>query len=185
MQNYQFSIKLLLAILILGMVSFSGCSAQDENTTSKNILTPGTWRFYGHLGEYIDTIATHRILNKADWDIIYPETEDAFGLKEDDKNYPESGQWRGEFWGKYMLSVVAAARYYHSEELKERIAMAIKGLLSYMDKNGYLGTYTHSDFVTGNNWNVWTRKYTLVYLNHGNYFKTLKYWMQPKNSPIN
>lgn len=153
--------KSLKALLFLQMFFVFGCSMNNEKTIPLKVLIPGEWKFHGHLGNYIDTIATHRILDKASWDIIYPETEDAFGLKEDDKNYPKSGQWRGEFWGKYMLSVIAAAKYYKSDELKRRIAKAVDGLLSHQEKNGYLGTYVHSDFVVGNNWNVWSRKYTL------------------------
>ncbi len=155
------SIKSLKALLFLHILVAFGCSTNTEKTLPDKALTSGEWRFHGHFGNYIDTIATHRILDKANWDIIYPETEDAFGLKEDDKNYPESGQWRGEFWGKYMLSVIAAAKYYKSDELKGRIARAVDGLLSHQEKNGYLGTYVHSDFVVGNNWNIWSRKYTL------------------------
>lgn len=156
--------KLLISFLIvlsLGMFSFFGCSFSDEKATTKSELTSGVWKFNGHLGNYINTIATKRILDTTNWKIVYPETEDAFGLKEDDKKYPELGQWRGEFWGKYMLSVIAAARYYSSEELEERIAIAVEGFLSHMEENGYLGTYVHSDFLIGNNWNVWSRKYTL------------------------
>ena len=150
-----------LIVLFLWIISFYGCVPHTEQSIPDNELTPGEWHFKGHLGDYIDTIAKHRILDKKSWEAIYPETEEAFVLKVDDRNYPESGQWRGEFWGKYMLSAIAAAKYYHSKELKQRIAKAVDGLLSHMDKDGYLGTYKHPDFVEGNNWNVWCRKYTL------------------------
>jgi len=161
MKTLRFSIKSLIVPLSLAILIYSGCSVNDGKTDAKNELTPGEWRFRGHLGNYIDTIATHRILDKASWEMIYTETEDAFGLREDDEGYPQNGRWRGEFWGKYMLSVVAAAKYYNSEELKERIAGAVEGLLSHMEENSYLGTYTRSGFVVGSNWNIWCRKYTL------------------------
>lgn len=135
-----------------------------QNVKSKNaddFLSSGQWQFSGHIGNYIDRISEKRILNEDNWNIIYPETEEAFRLREDDKNYPQNGQWRGEFWGKYILSVIAARHYYHSDELESRIKKAVEGLLSTQDENGYIGTYEHSDFVVGNNWNVWSRKYTL------------------------
>ena len=75
-------------------------------------MEPGHWKFKGHLGDYIDKIAEKRILDPEQWEIIYPETESAFELREDDNTHPDFGAWRGEFWGKYMLSVIAAARYY-------------------------------------------------------------------------
>jgi DUF1680 family protein len=153
--------KKSLMILFIIILNFSGCSIKQNEIQSKSELTPGIWRFQGHLGNYIDKISQQRILKKTVWKIIYPETEDAFGIKEDDKYFPKYGRWRGEFWGKYMLSVIAAAKYYRSEELKDRIAGAVDGLLSHMEKDGYLGTYAKSDFLVGNNWNIWCRKYTL------------------------
>ena len=157
----QLSTKFMMSLLFLGILSYLGCSTHDEKVIHSGELTPGEWHFKGHLGDYIDTIAVHRILDKKSWDTIYPEIEEAFAIKADDKYYPESGQWRGEFWGKYILSAIAASKYYHSDELKNRIAQAVKGLQAYQEKNGYLGTYKHSGFVIGNNWNVWSQKYTL------------------------
>jgi hypothetical protein len=119
------------------------------------------WHFSGHIGDYIDRIATNRILEKSSWNEIYPETEEAFRLREDDVNYPRKGEWRGEFWGRYILSAIAASNYYHSEKVKYRIEQAVDGLLRTQEENGYIGTYSRSDFVIGNNWNVWCRKYTL------------------------
>lgn len=147
----------ILVILIL----FTGCTDKKSTTEQTCELVPGKWRFHSHIGSYIDKISEQRIMDAENWEIIYPETEKAFELREDDKNYPKVGRWRGEFWGKYMLSVVAAARYYESEELKTRIATAVEGFLQHQEENGYLGTYEHSDFLVGNNWNVWCRKYTL------------------------
>ncbi len=136
--------------------------AQKNNISSQGEqITCCEWKFSGHVGQYINEISKNRILNIDSWNRIYPETEDAFRLREDDGNYPENGQWRGEFWGKYILSVIAASRYYHSDELKIRVKTAVEGLLSTQEENGYIGTYEHSDFVVGNNWNIWSRKYTL------------------------
>jgi uncharacterized protein len=154
--------KFLTVFALLLVVGMTGCSGQqDGNAMSGSALQPGEWMFRGHLGNYIDNISQARILDKASWDTFYPETEEAFQLREDDSAYPKKGAWRGEFWGKYILSTIAAAKYYQSEELKTRIADATDGLLAHMEPNGYLGTYTHSEFLVGNNWNVWCRKYTL------------------------
>jgi len=119
------------------------------------------WHFSGHLGKYTDRIAENRILNETCWRTIYPETEEAFRLRKDDLNYPKKGDWRGEFWGRYILSAIAASHYYHSDDLKYRIEQAVEGLLTTQEENGYIGTYKRSDFLIGNNWNLWSRKYTL------------------------
>lgn len=129
-----------------------------------SILKPaatGNWRVTGFWGERIDTMAKARLLDPEAWDIIYPETEEAFRLREDDKSHPGRGVWRGEFWGKYILSAVDACRYYSSDMLKEKIAKAVEGLLSTQDTNGYIGTYTDSAFFSKCTWNIWGRKYTL------------------------
>lgn len=130
----------------------------------KDTVSPvplGALRWDGHLGERLDTLAKARILDAEAWRTFYPEIEDAFRLRQDDEKFPKQGVWRGEFWGKYTLSAIAAQRYYQSTELKQRLAQAVRGLLSAQTPNGYLGTYKHSDFFRGNTWNVWSRKYTL------------------------
>ncbi len=121
----------------------------------------GSVRWRGHLGERLDLISRARITSPVAWERIYPETEDAFRQREDDRDHPRAGHWRGEFWGKYILSAVAAQRYYRDEALKERIARAVEGLLSAQEPNGYLGTYRHSAFAGPTTWNIWCRKYTL------------------------
>ncbi|QGY47731.1 hypothetical protein GM418_29925 [Maribellus comscasis] len=156
-------ISLIYILIVLSSVAVS-CRTNNNNTNEKQSeseLVFGEWHFSGHLGNYIDNISEQRILGQEKWDMIYPETEEAFRLREDDKNYPEYGRWRGEFWGKYILSAIATAKYYHSDELKAKIAEAVEGISKLQDENGYIGTYAHSDFLEGNNWNVWTRKYTL------------------------
>lgn len=151
---------LVIILLLTGFILTS-------HVQSPPSLSPGKagarceWHFSGHLGETLDRIAGQRILDQESWNLIYPETEEAFRLREDDLSYPKYGRWRGEFWGKYILSVIAACNYYQSEELEQRIRDAVEGLISTQEENGYIGTYVHSDFLVGNNWNVWCRKYTL------------------------
>ena len=168
MEKIQFRCYFSLSnFIIIALVSFYLCTVNKAYSQKRNAIYPGEdavscqWRFSGHIGNYIDKISEQRILNQDNWDKIYTETEEAFRLRDDDQNYPQRGQWRGEFWGKYILSVIAACRYYQSDELKSRIQKAVEGLLTTQDENGYIGTYKHSDFVIGNNWNVWSRKYTL------------------------
>lgn len=138
-----------------------GWAKESSKPGPYRVMEPGQWRFQGHFGQYIDTVSQSRILEKSAWDQIYPETEEAFEVREDDRAFPTWGAWRGEFWGKYILSTIAAADYYDSDELKSRVATATAGLLTHMQADGYLGTYQHPEFLEGENWNVWCRKYTL------------------------
>lgn len=134
---------------------------EKEETGVQTEMEPGYWKFGGHIGQTIDKIAHNRILDKEKWNMIYPEIEEAYRLRQDDSAFPKFGAWRGEFWGKYMLSVIAAAQYYQSEELAERIKKVTYSFLETQDENGYIGTYKKTDFLEGNNWNIWGRKYTL------------------------
>lgn len=124
-------------------------------------LPLGSWKFRDWVGARIDAVSGARLITQSAWDALYPQTEAAFSLREDDVARPGAGQWRGEFWGKYMLCAIAACRYYGDGALRERIAAAAHGLLKTQDESGYIGTYRDAGFLLGNNWNVWCRKYTL------------------------
>ena len=94
---------------------------EDRVQDSISPVPLGALRWKGPLGERLDALAHARILDAVAWDKFYPETEDAFRRREDDEKFPKQGVWRGEFWGKYMLSVIAPQRYYQSAELNQRI----------------------------------------------------------------
>jgi len=113
----EYYINVTIASLIsIFLFTFNKISAQNKrNSLPQKIQIPYEWHFSGHFGQYIDAISEKRIINKDNWNKIYSETEEAFRLREDDKNYPISGFWAGEFWGKYILSVIAASHYYQSD----------------------------------------------------------------------
>ncbi len=128
----------------------------------------------GYHGALIDTFFEGRIMSKHAREEIYQETEDAFKYQRDDES--GVGIWQGEYWGKWMISACRAARYNHSEELREFIRRGAKKLTTYQREDGYLGTYKNSKLVfpctpeegkafIGSpvewNWNLWCRKYTL------------------------
>jgi len=154
-------IPIQYGLFILFLFLFSCIQQSNQSSVSEPEIQNTTWRFKGHLGQTIDKIAHNRILDEEKWKMIYPEIEEAYRLRQDDGAYPKFGAWRGEFWGKYMLSVIGAARYYQSEELTERIKNVTYSFIETQDENGYIGTYKKTDFLEGNNWNIWGRKYTL------------------------
>ena len=152
---------MLRNLFIIFLISILISCSKSNNENSENAANSENWQFRGHIGQTIDKIAHNRIIDEEKWSIIYPEIEEAYKLRNDDDSYPEFGAWRGEFWGKYMLSVIAAAKYYQSEELTERIKKVTYSFIETQDENGYIGTYKKTDFLEGNNWNIWGRKYTL------------------------
>jgi uncharacterized protein len=104
-------VKITTVLIFFTLISCHTTNVHQGLNLPDKGLMPGDWHFSGHLGKYIDKISEHRILDLNNWNVIYPETEEAFRLREDDKNYPKRGEWRGEFWGKYILSAIAACHY--------------------------------------------------------------------------
>lgn len=128
----------------------------------QNILTPASdIKVSGELGERIDAVSRARLLGQQVWDGLYPQIMEAFLKRPDDAQKPDFGLWRGEFFGKYMLSCIDACRYYRDEELGQRILKGTRELIATQEQDGYIGTYADPMFVMGNTWNIWCAKYTL------------------------
>ncbi|MBN1346026.1 MAG: glycoside hydrolase family 127 protein [Phycisphaerae bacterium] len=129
------------------------------------LLPLGSATLQGHIGTIIDTVVRARITSEFARTQIYPETIEAFRKRVDDRMKPQQGFWQGEFWGKWVLGAIAAARYTGNPELKVFVRKAVDELIATQDANGYIGTYHDSAFVRCDgkrmNWNVWCRKYTL------------------------
>ena len=130
----------------------------------RDTMTPaplGTVSLGGRVGDELDKVVDARVLSAHGADEILPEAVEAFRKQEDDRLFPGRGLWQGEFWGKWMLSAVAAQRYTDDAELESVIQKSVDDLLATQRADGYIGTYHDSSFVEGNCWNVWCRKYTL------------------------
>lgn len=119
----------------------------------------------GHVGARLDTVLHARILSAHARTTIVPEAVEAFRQRVDDRLEPLNGLWQGEFWGKWMLSAVAAQQYTRDEALLEAIRSSCSELIATQDRDGYIGTYSDSSFCRSSpghfNWNIWCRKYTL------------------------
>ncbi len=132
-------------------------------------LTPvplGTWSFDGKLGRRIDRILERRITSEFARNEIHSELMETFRARVDDVIRPGYGMWQGEFWGKWVLSAIAAARYTQDDALRSLIRDSVDQVLATQDDDGYLGTYQNPDFIIppgeqGMNWNIWGRKYAL------------------------
>jgi len=122
-------------------------------------------RLNGHVGDRLHAVLEARILSQHARTEIIGEALEAFRRRVDDRLRPGSGLWQGEFWGKWMLSAIAAQRYSGDAALRDTIASSCRELLETQDPDGYIGTYSDSSFVRsgegGRNWNIWCRKYTL------------------------
>ena len=131
--------------------------------------------FEGDVGELFDRFIRRRITDDFAVNEILRETETVFEEKLDDKDFPV-GMWRGEFWGKLVISMCRVYHWKHDEKIREILTSTVDKILSYQEEDGYIGTYKnsrhimHCDPLEGLravgfecewNWNVWCRKYTL------------------------
>ncbi|MBQ8641975.1 MAG: glycoside hydrolase family 127 protein [Clostridia bacterium] len=128
----------------------------------------------GEIGSRYDRFVYERITGKFAIDEIWKEAEECFRDQYDDEY--AAGMWRGEFWGKLLLSAARVCTMKNDSRLKEDIRASVYRMLAYQRADGYLSTYRDSDSIFSPkpedarrdvgwdcpyNWNIWGQKYTL------------------------
>ena len=88
-----------------------------------NPLSAGTTKLMGKVGFQADTFFEQRVKSDFAHNEIYRETEDQFRIRDDD--VLAVGMWRGEFWGKWIISACCVAAYENNAELKEFIHKSV------------------------------------------------------------
>lgn len=125
------------------------------------------------IGRRFDVFCHKRVMGDFATREILGEAERFFVTRLDDEF--GSGMWRGEFYGKLMLSAVRVARMKGDSEFKEKLRSSAYRLIENQEEDGYLSTYLNRknvfemdksdptrDIVGWNSsWNVWCQKYTL------------------------
>lgn len=132
--------------------SFSETNNKEPKKKSLSVLTPvksSTVKLKGYSGSKIDLCISHRIKMQDVEHLIEP-----FTIK------TESWGWQSEFWGKWMLSTVAAYKYKQDPELMQIMKDAVAGLLATQLENGYIGNYPPKNQLTA--WDIWGRKYSML-----------------------
>ena len=134
---------------------------------------PAAVRIRGAIGEKMNSLFRGRIVSKEGRERIFGEARQAFERRDDDAD-GVSGSWRGEFWGKEMLSTARVAELLDDPELKAFLKDECHRMMKRQDADGYLGSYADKEFVvvTRTNecwkkcgwypcWNIWNRKYAI------------------------
>lgn len=148
----KYSVAFLLMILA---GAFSSAAATKTpaiipaKTDSFSVWNPAEIKCSGYLGEKIDLCINRRI-----------KKEDVSQLIEPFKTRNETHLWQTEFWGKWILSAIAAYTYNHDPEILKIVQQAAVGLMATQTRDGYLGNYTPGTQL--NDWNIWGIKYTLL-----------------------
>ena len=104
---------------------------------------------------------------------IFGEAREAF-VRRDDDIRGNGGIWRGEFWGKLMLSTARVADYLQDPSLTKFVREECHRMIKLQDPDGYLGSYRDPELVAitnleaatkaygwGTCWNLWNRKYAM------------------------
>ena len=132
------------------------CMAQPKSILVKPVLSdvlqawiPSNIQISGYLGEKIDLCINQRI-----------KKEDVQQLINAFKTRTETHLWQTEFWGKWILSAIAAYAYNHDPEILKLIQQAASGLIATQTPDGYIGNYTPEAQLQ--QWDIWGQKYTLL-----------------------
>ena len=143
-------------------------------TNKVNPLPLSDISFDGKIKNAVDTFFHERVTSDFAKNTIYPECEIQFKNRDDDQ-FPV-GTWRGEFWGKWIISACRVAKNTSDKELIEFIRAGAKSVIATQDEDGYIGSYRDPENVKpcdpkcgldvygvlcDHNWNVWCRKYIL------------------------
>ncbi|MFA5329414.1 MAG: beta-L-arabinofuranosidase domain-containing protein [Prolixibacteraceae bacterium] len=138
----------LLPSLFL-MAKSKSVTVVPAKTDSFEAWTPSSMKISGYLGEKIDLCINQRI-----------KKEDVNMLVEPFKTRTEKHLWQSEFWGKWILSAIAACEYNHDPEMLKIVQEAANGLMATQTPDGYIGNYAPDSQLK--DWNIWGIKYTLL-----------------------
>jgi DUF1680 family protein len=128
-----------------GLKETVSVSVADKMTS----YSPSVIKIEGYLGGKINLVIAQRI-----------KSQDVDHLVEPFRHKEETRLWQSEFWGKWILSAIAAWDYNRDPEMLVIIRKAVTDLLATQMPDGYIGNYADSSQLT--QWDIWGRKYTLL-----------------------
>ena len=175
----------------LMMTVVAACGMLAAFGAADRLIEPaqGDVRLGGFAGAKIGRFIDHRVRSDFAKNEIFPEARKAFENPDDDRFFIPGkgdiedelrtrhwGMWKGEFWGKLMISACRVAEYEHDAGLKAFLHEEALRLIAFQKPDGYLGTYVDPEYVQplgweANHtnttvkgpwcWNLWCRKYTM------------------------
>ncbi len=143
---------LILSFFLIPFFAISQPALIPVKTAKTDSISPwisSNIQISGYLGEKIDLCINQRI-----------KKENVQQLIEPFKTRDETRLWQSEFWGKWILSTIAAYEYNHDPEILKIIQNAVSGLLATQTADGYIGNYSPEAQLQ--HWDIWGRKYTLL-----------------------
>jgi len=105
---------------------------------------------HGVIGSAIDRCVERRVMAQDHDELVQPF-----------RDHVDGARWfRGEFWGKWLVSAVQAYSYRPTKEYRDKIDRAVEALLSTQAPDGLITTYDPAQQLRY--WDVWVRKYVLL-----------------------
>jgi len=158
-------------------VSSSVFGARDAMRTADL----GNVRLEGYPAKKMQALFYERCTSEFAKTEVFGEARRAFRDRDDDILLPVDGKptgcgglWRGEFWGKLMLSSARVADYLRDPAFTKWIGEECHRMMALQDADGYLGSYADRDLIASRHltefkksygwtpcWNLWNRKYAM------------------------
>lgn len=104
-------------------------------------------RLQGVPADKMNAFLRERMLTEFAQKEIFGEARSAFENRDDDELHAGGGYWRGEFWGKLMLSTARASIYLQDPALNQFIKEECYRMMALQDEDGYLGSYSDKELI--------------------------------------
>lgn len=183
----KYHIKVYIRIILTNIClwAFTFVLFSQTTTVYNDYLDPATVSIKGLLGNEIRSSEEGRLTMLPSWNggqLIKMFSEEYRSIN-------KTNDWYGEHAGKWLYTTALAVRRTDSPILKELLLNTANELMTYQDKNGYLGSYsplqriTAKDYTMHNrSWDVWNLTYmTLGFLKLNEYFPNPKYLETAEN----
>ena len=148
----RFKHPIAFIFLMIFTLGFNLNSIEAQKVAVKdslNVISANSIKINGYLGSKINLCITKRIATQNPSYLVEPFTK---------RN--ETSLWQTEFWGKWILSAIAAYEYNRDPELLKTIREAVTGLLATQTSDGYIGNYSPEAQLQ--HWDIWGQKYTML-----------------------
>lgn len=168
MKKNKQTVFLFSVVVLAAQMAYAGAVADAMTAPALRDV-----RLRGYPGEKLDDLFRQRATSAFAQRNIFAEARRAFVDRDDDEK-GHGGVWRGEFWGKQMLSAARIADYLQEPQLLTFVREECHRLIALQDPDGYLGSYRDKELVSITDpkktlathgwypvWNIWNRKYAM------------------------
>ncbi|MEN6363259.1 MAG: beta-L-arabinofuranosidase domain-containing protein [Bacteroidales bacterium] len=177
-----FKICPVISLFIVFLCQDAFCQTE---TLHNEYLSPSAVSVKGLLGDEILSSEKGRLS-------VLPTWNDGQLIKMFSEEYRaknKTNDWYGEHAGKWLYATSLAVKRSGDAELKNLLLKTADELISYQDKDGYLGSYSPNQRITANNdkfhptsWDVWNLTYMVMgFLEVNKYFPDERYLATAKN----